>query len=136
MMSKTISAWVFGVGMMMLTMACAREMPAGPSAVSVEVPAPQPANATSDEPTITLMPDNTASPSSVTVQPGDTILVRNNSGRYVLLRSYNCSEFSTMGLQNGAARHTWPFDPGTRTCDFYAFASYTQKIFVGQVHVQ
>jgi hypothetical protein len=136
MTSKTISAWVLGVGMMVLTMACAREMPAGPSAVSAEVPAPQAANTTSGELTITLLTDNTASPSSVTVQPGDTILVRNNSGRYVLLRSPNCSEFSTMGLQNGAARHTWPFDPGTRTCDFYAYASYSQKTFVGEVHVR
>jgi hypothetical protein len=83
-------------------------MPSAPSVVSADVSGARTADVTST-PTITLLTDLTASPSPVTVQAGSTVLVTNQSGRYVLLQS-NCSEFSTMGLQAHRKRVDWSND--------------------------
>lgn len=87
-------------------------------------------------PVVTLQADLTASPSMVTVPKGSKVLMVNNSSRYVLVRSYNCTEFSTMGLQPGISRHTMAFSPAGKTCDYFVRDTNSQKIFVGQVAVQ
>jgi hypothetical protein len=125
----------FGVVLMVWTVGCSRAAPTAPMEVGGAASAAQAVDATTAESVVTLMADTTASPSQVTVPNGSTILITNASGRYVLLRSFNCSEFSSMGLQAGASRHTMPFNPGGKTCDFFAY-DYPKKIFVGQVHVQ
>lgn len=129
---------VIGAGMLAFTIGCAREMPLGPSDLSAGVSGVA-SNAliTSSYPVVTLQPDLTVDPAVVTVPVGDKVLMVNNSTRYVLVRSYNCTQFSTMGLQPGVSRHTMPFYPAGKTCDYFV-SDYPNpnKIFVGQVVVQ
>ncbi len=134
MTMKSFSLGAIAFGVMIWTGACAKETPTAPSIVSGDVSGARTADLTST-PTVTLLPDLTASPAQVTVAVGDTVLFANQSGRALLLRSYNCSEFSTMWLDPGMSRHTMPFNPAGKTCDYFAY-SYPQKIFVGRVYVQ
>lgn len=138
-----------GIGMALLTIACGGEMPLGPGqlnnerAAAVQAPtstgsstsAPTLTTASTSEVVVTLEPDGTASPSVVSLPEGNTILMVNNSSQYVLIRSYNCSQFSSMGLQPGVARHTMPFRPAGKTCTYFAYGDYPQKIFQGQVSI-
>ena len=64
-----------------------------------------------------------------------SILFNNQSSRYVLMRSFNCTEFSIVGLQAGVSRYTMPFNPAGKACDYFAY-DYPKKIFVGRVYVQ
>jgi hypothetical protein len=130
--SFSLGAIVFGVSIWIG--ACAKETPTAPSFVSDDVSGARTADVTS-EPTVTLLSDLTASPSEVAVQAGGTLLVTNQSGRAVLLRSFNCSEFYNIWLQSGSSRHTLPFNPAGKACDYFAY-DYPQKIFVGRVYVQ
>jgi len=83
-----------------------------------------------------LQADGTASPAVVTVWARQTVLMVNNSSRHVSINSYNCTQFSSMGLEPGASRHTMPFYPAGKTCDYSAYDGYPKKIFEGQVKVQ
>jgi hypothetical protein len=134
MTMKSFSLGTIAFGVMIWTGACAKETPTAPTIASGDVSGARTADVTSS-PTVTLLPDLTASPSEVTVQAGNTVLVSNQSGRTVLLRSFNCSEFSNIWLSSGASRHTFPFNPAGKTCDYFAY-DYPQKIFVGRVYVQ
>ena len=71
----------------------------------------------------------------MSVAAGYPILMVNNSSKYVLIQSSNCSQFSSMGLQPGVARHTMPFRPAGKTCTYFAYGDYPQKIFQGQVSI-
>jgi hypothetical protein len=136
-----------GIGIALLTVACGGNMPLAPSqlnderAAAVETPtstessAPAPTlmPASTSEVVVTLQPDGTASPAAVSVPVGQTILMVNQSSQYVLIRSYNCSQFSAMQLAPGAAKHTMPFTTAGKTCDYFAYGPYPQKIFQGQV---
>lgn len=132
-MTKRFSMCAVGGLMIVWTLGCAQQTPSAPTIASDDVSGARMADVTSS-PTIMLMPDLTANPAQVAVPAGVTVLVSNQSGRYVLLQS-NCSEFSTMGLQAGASRHSWPFNPAGKTCNYFAY-KYPQKIFVGSVYVQ
>ena len=145
---RTKSLGFAGIGMALLTLACGGEMPLGPDQLNnertavVQAPmssAPSPSaptltTASTSEVVVTLQPDLTASPAVVSVPAGNTILMVNNSSQYVLIRSYNCSQFSSIGLQPGASLHTMPFTPAGKTCDYFAW-DYPRKIFQGRVNV-
>ena len=75
MTMKSFSLGAIAFGVMIWTGACAKETPTAPSIVSGDVSGGRTADVTSS-PTVTLLPDLTASPSEVTVQAGDTVLVR------------------------------------------------------------
>jgi hypothetical protein len=136
-----------GIGIAVLTIACGGDMPLAPSqlnngrAAVAEAPMSSASSAAaprltiqSAEVVVTLQPDRTVSPSSVSIPEGQTVLVVNNSTQYVRIRSFNCSEFAALGLQPGVARHTYPFRPAGKTCDFFVY-DYPQKIFPGHVTV-
>jgi len=135
------------IGIAVLTIACGGPTPLAPSQLSnpgaavAQLPTSTEASAVaprlttqSTEVVVTLQPDRTVSPSAVSIPEGQTVLVVNNSTQYVRIRSYNCSEFSALGLQPGVSRHTYPFRPAGKTCDFFVY-DYPQKIFQGQVMV-
>jgi ribosomal protein L24E len=138
-----------GLGIALLTLACGGEMPLGPGQLNVErtaaapaptgtgssTPAPTMTTSSTSEVVVTLQPDGTAAPSQVSVASGYTILMVNNSSKYVLIQSSNCSQFSSMGLQPGVARHTMPFRPAGKTCTYFAYGDYPQQIFQGQVSI-
>jgi hypothetical protein len=136
-----------GIGIAVLTIACGGDMPLAPSQLNneraaVQAPtstgssasAPTLTTASTSEVVVTLQSDGTASPSVVSLPAGKTILMVNNSSQYVRIRSYNCSQFSSIGLQPGASLHTMPFTPAGKTCDYFAW-DYPRKIFQGQVNV-
>jgi len=137
-----------GIGIAVLTIACGGNTPLAPTqlnnrhAVVTETPTstvssatpPTLTTASTSEIVVTLQSDGTASPPVVSVPAGRTILMVNNTSKYVLVRSYNCSEFSSMGLQPGVARHTMPFDYPGDTCNYFVW-NYPQKTLEGQVNV-
>ena len=136
------------IGIAVLTIACGGPTPLAPSQLNngraaVEAPTSTASSASAptlttqyiSDATVTLQPDGTASPAVVSVAAGHTILMVNNSSKYVLIRSFNCSEFSSMGLQPGDEQHTMPFRPAGKTCDYFAWGNYPQKTFQGQVNV-
>ena len=133
-MTMTRKLWVsmIGVGMLTLTVGCAREMPVGPSELNGEVSGTA---LTSSEYVVTLMPDLTASPASLSVTAGYKVLFVNNSGKSVDLHSYNCSEFIYMSFSAGYSKNTRPFSPAGKTCDYFAYNASYAKILVGQVSV-
>jgi hypothetical protein len=136
------------IGIAVLTIACGGPMPLGPGqlndnrAAAAQAPmsstsstsAPKLTTASTSEVVVTLQPDYTASPAMVSLPAGETILIVNNTSQYVLIRSYDCSEFSSMGLQPGVSRHTMPFTPAGETCHYFAW-HYPRKDFQGQVNV-
>ena len=136
------------IGIAVLTIACGGPTPLAPSQLNnertavVETPmgaessAPAPTLTPSyiSDATVTLQPDGTASPAEVSVAVGHTILMVNNGSQYVLIRS-NCGEFSTMGLQPGDAHYTAPFRPAGKTCNYYAYRNYPNKIYNGSAKV-
>ena len=115
------------------TVGCARQAPTAPSEPSVSVGA-APLSDLTDTPVVTLQADLTANPAMVTVTAGNTVLFVNNSNQYVRMRSA-CTEFLTLALAPGASRHTTPFTPAGKTCDYFVW-NWPEKIFVGQVFVQ
>ena len=136
-----------GIGIAVLTVACGGDVPLSPSqlnndsAAAIETPMSAESSASaprlttqSTEVVVTLQPDGTATPPVVSVPAGNTILMVNNTSEYVFVRSNNCSQFSTMGLESGGARHTMPFRVPGRTCDYFAW-DYPQKKFEGRVNV-
>lgn len=133
-MTKSLCLIAGSVVVLGFAAACSSALPAAPTTANATAPATPLADLAST-PVVTLQPNNTASPSSVTVAAGNTVLFSNQSGHAVLLRSYNCSEFSSMGLQNGVSRHTMPFNPAGKTCDYFAFYN-AQKVDVGRVVVE
>ena len=135
-MMKRFSMSALGGLMIVWTVGCARELPSAPSVVSDDISGVRTAEAkATSAPVVTLQPDLTANPAEVTVPVGGSVLFSNQTAGYVLMRSSNCSEFSIVGLQAGVSRYTFPFYPGGKTCDYYAY-KYPQKIFVGRVYVQ
>ena len=136
-MTMTMKTWssLIGVAMLTLTLGCARQTPLAPEDLGSAISDARVELATTGGPVVTLMPDLTANPAEVTVPVGGSVLFSNQTAGYVLMRSSNCSEFSIVGLQAGVSRHTFPFYPGGRTCNYYAY-KYPQKVFVGRVYVQ
>jgi plastocyanin len=137
-----------GIVIAVLTVACGGDMPLAPGQLNNDpaatteapmssassAPAPKLTSQSTSEVVVTLQPDRTASPAVVSVAVGQTILMVNNSSQYARVRSYNCSEFSIVGLQPGDSRHTWPFEQAGRTCEYFVSA-YPNKIFQGKVNV-
>ena len=151
-MTKNFWSGVLGVALLTFSVGCSgMASPVAPSSItsvaestdglsSADVSGAAEVSTTaaiSSYPAVTLQADLTASPSSVTVAAGSKVLMVNNSTRYVRVFSSNCSEFSTLLLQPGVSKHTWPFNPAGKTCDYYAWdTNWSRKIFVGQVVVQ
>jgi hypothetical protein len=137
-----------GIVIAVLTVACGGDMPLAPgrlnndraavleTPMNTESPASPPTLTTQyiSDATITLQPDGTASPAVVSVAVDHTILMVNKSSKYVRVRSSNCGEFATMGLQPGGSSHTMPFRPAGKTCEYHVSA-YPNMIYQGQVNV-
>lgn len=137
----TKKSWfgAMGIGLLMFSLGCSESAPTAPSNLAANDVSPVGSTAsTYSDPVVTLEPDLRAYPNSVTVTAAnwEVVWFVNNTNKYWLIRSYNCSNFSTMGLQPGAKRYTEPFYLAGRTCDFYAYDGYPNKVFVGQVIVQ
>ena len=127
-----------GVGLLTLTVGCARETPLSPSQESSSVePSESAANATTSATVVTLQPNLTADPARVTVAAGSVVKFVNKSGRYAKVHSYNCTEFSMVSLPDGGWRNTQVFKPAGKTCDFFVWETdWSRKLFEGQVVVQ
>lgn len=127
------------VGMLMLNAGCSEgTAPFAPSRSAMNDSATalgSAADETSPYPVVTFEPDGTANPATVTVPLGGKVLMVNNTSQYVLVRSSYCSQFSSMGLQPGVARHTSPFYPSGKSCPYFVW-DYPQKIHQGVVNVQ
>jgi hypothetical protein len=106
-----------------------------PTSTGSSTSAPTLSTASTSEVVVTLQSDGTASPNLVSVAAGYTILMVNNSSQYVLIRSSNCSQFSSMGLQPGNEQHTMPFRVAGKTCNYYAYRNYPNEIYNGSVKV-
>ena len=137
----TKKSWfgALGVGLVTLTLGCSQSAPTAPSNLATSefgAASDSTASTAYSYPVVTLQSDGRASPARVTVPVGYKVLMVNHSSRYVLIRSHNCSQFSTMGLQPGAARHTMAFYTAGVTCDYFAWDGYPRKIYEGQVTVR
>lgn len=87
-------------------------------------------------PSVTMLPDLTVTPLRVSVKTGYRVRFVNNSGRYVQIHSYNCSEFQMVDPDPGSWVNTMTFRPAGKVCDFFAWdRNWSAKIFVGQVEV-
>jgi hypothetical protein len=122
-------------GALLSSVGCTQHSPSAPTDLVTNSTSVAEAASTSSEPTVTLRSDLTADPAVISVQAGQTVLMVNNSAQYVLVRSYNCSQFSSMGLQPGVSRHTMPFSTSGKQCDYFVW-DYPRKIFNGSVIVQ
>jgi hypothetical protein len=123
------------LAVLLINVGCARSSPTAPASSSAAIASDEGVALTSSSYTVTLWPDLTASPSSLSVVSGYQVLVANKSGRNVSLRSYNCSEFNYMALNSGYSKYTLPFRPAGKSCDYSAYDANYQKIFVGRVTV-
>jgi hypothetical protein len=125
-----------GFGALLLSVGCTQQSVTAPTDLATNFTSAAETRSTSPEPTITLQADLTADPEVISVLSGQTVLMVNNSTRYVLVRSYNCDEFSSMGLQPGVSRHTMPFYYAG-TCDYFVWdTNWSRKIFQGKVDVR
>jgi hypothetical protein len=137
-MTKTFWLGVIAFGLLTWTVGCARENPAAPSELNLSAAqGPLSELTTTSYSIVTLQADLTANPALVTVRAGDPVLMVNNSARVVRIHSYNCSEFSAIWLSPGVAKHTIPFNPTGKTCDYFAWdTNWSRKIFQGKVDVR
>jgi hypothetical protein len=139
MMTTTMKMWfgAIGVGAFVSSLGCTQRAAMAPSDLATDATMQGTAASTYQSPVVTLKSDLTADPATVSVTAGQTVLVVNNSARYVRMRSSNCTEFLSMGLQPGVSRHTMPFDPAGKTCDYFVWdTNWSRKIFVGRIVVQ
>ena len=120
----------------LINVGCAQNSPTGPASSASAVASDDGGALTSSSYTVTLQPDLTASPSSLSVASGYKVLFVNNSGRGVALHSYNCSQFTYMSLNAGYSKNTLPFSPSGKVCDYLAYDNNYQKIFQGRITVQ
>jgi len=138
-MTMTMKSWlgVIGVGLLVLSVGCTERAGIAPTELASNATVGGAAtSSTSGEPTIIFWPDQTADPAVIWVQSGQSVLMVNNSSRYVSINSYNCTQFSSMGLQAGVSRHTMPFYPAGKRCDYFVWDKYPKTIFNGTVFVQ
>jgi hypothetical protein len=125
------------LSMFVMNAGCGEHSPTAPAATASAAIASADGGAlTSSSYTVTLRPDLTASPSSLSVPSGYKVLFVNNSGRGVALHSYNCSQFTYMSLNAGYSKNTLPFSPSGKVCDYLAYDNNYQKIFEGRITVQ
>jgi hypothetical protein len=137
-MTMTRKLWLsmIGVGMLTLTIGCARQTPLAPEDVGSAVSDAQ-LELTASMPVVTLMSDLTAAPAMITVPALGAVQFVNNSARFVTIHSYNCTEFSLLRIPAGYSRRTTYFRPAGKTCDYFAWDdNWSRQIFVGQVVVQ
>ncbi len=137
-MTMTMKTWLsmIGVGMLTLTVGCARETPLAPEDAGGAISDTR-LELTTSTPVVTLLPDLTASPSQVTVAAGYRVKMVNSSGRYAVVHSYNCTEFNMVNLPNGGWINTSVFTPAGKTCDYFVWdVNWSRKLFEGQVVVQ
>jgi hypothetical protein len=120
----------------LMSVGCARNSPTAPATSSAVLPSGDGEALTSSSYTVTLQPDLTASPSSLSVTSGSKVLFVNNSGRGVALHSYNCSQFTYMSLNAGYSKNTLAFSPSGKVCDYFAYDDTYRKIFEGRITVQ
>jgi hypothetical protein len=120
----------------LINVGCAQNSPTAPASSASAVASDDGGALTSSSYTVTLQPDMTASPSSLSVASGYKVLFVNNSGRGVALHSYNCSQFTYMSLNAGYSKNTLPFSPSGKVCDYLAYDNNYQKIFQGRITVQ
>jgi hypothetical protein len=136
----TMKSWsgVIALGMLTMSIGCARDTPLAPSEVNDAVAGTHASElTTTSTPVVTLNSDLTASPSSVTVSAGYRVLMVNESSRIVRMHSYDCSEFRVIYLDPGQSRYTLAFSPAGKTCNYLAWdTGWSRKIFEGQVTVQ
>ncbi|PYR94141.1 MAG: hypothetical protein DMF84_06200 [Acidobacteria bacterium] len=134
-MTKTFWLGVIAFGLLTWTVGCARDNPAAPSDLNLSAAqGPLSELTTTSYPIVTLQPDLTADPPLVTVRAGDPVLMINNSAQFVRIRSSNCSEFSAVWLNPGASKHTWPFSPAGKKCDYFVW-NWPDRVFEGQIAV-
>src|SRR3954463_436964 len=100
MTMKSLLALI-GVGVLTLSAACARDMPVGPDQLTSEVSGTA---LTSPDYVVTLRPDLTASPASLSLTAGYQVLFVNSSGQPVKVHSYDCTEFTYMSLNVGYSK--------------------------------
>lgn len=126
-----------GLAALLVNAGCAQSSPTAPASLGSAASVSEDGAAlTSSSYVVTLMPDLTASPSSLSVASGYKVLFVNQSGRSVVVHSYNCSEFTYMSVYAGERKNSLPFNPAGKTCDYFAYNASYQKIFVGQVAVK
>jgi len=139
-MTMTMKSWlgVIGVGMLVLSVGCTERAGIAPTELASNTAVGGAATSTTYEsPVVTLQPDLTADPATVSLEAGYTVLFVNNSAQTVKLHSYNCTETGNINLSPGYSRHTLPFNPAGKTCDYFAWdTGWSRKIFVGQIKVQ
>jgi hypothetical protein len=124
------------LGVLLMAGGCGRNSPTAPAtSEAAALSGDDGGSLTSSAYSVTLNPNNSATPSSLAVASGYKVLFVNNSGRPVALHSYNCSEFSYMSLNAGYSKNTLPFNPAGKTCDYTAYDTNYQKIFVGRITV-
>jgi len=125
------------LSVLLMTAGCGQHSPTAPSATaSAAIASADGESLTSSSYTVTLRPDLTASPSSLSVPSGYRVLFVNNSGRGVALHSYNCSQFTYMSLNAGYSKNTLAFSPSGKVCDYFAYDNNYQRIFEGRITVQ
>src|SRR2546428_12501652 len=102
-MTMTMKSWlgVIGVGLMVLSVGCTERAGIAPTELSSNATVGPATSSTYEPPVLTLQADLTADPATISVEAGYTVLVVNNSTRYVRMRSSNCSEFLSVGLEPG-----------------------------------
>ena len=137
---KKTGLGVVALGMLMVSIACGRETPNAPTAIGDNSSAIT-SGATMETmgigATVTLQPDLTAYPANVTVREWEAVKFVNQSGRFVTIRSYNCTEFNLLRIPDAYSLDTSFFRPAGKTCDYFAWdVNWSRKIFVGQVLVQ
>ena len=137
----TKKSWfeAIGIGLVTFTLGCSEGVFTAPSSlgIDVNVSGSEVIASTSDSASVSLLPDKTASPSTVEVTAGARVWFTNRSGDHVRLHSYNCSEFNMMGLYDGTSKNTLPFSPAGKTCDYFAWEeNWSRKIFQGRVVVK
>jgi hypothetical protein len=130
---------VIGVGLLVLSVGCTERAGIAPTELASNTTVGGAETASADsEPTVTLRADLTADPASITVPAWDTVLFVNNSGRFVTIHSYNCSEFSLLRIPDTYSRRSDYFRPAGKKCNYFVWDdnNYSRQILVGEVIVQ
>lgn len=137
-MTKQCWFGAVGIGVLAFHLGCSHDVPTAPSRVVGSNFSVSTVVASTIAPgSVTFQPDQTANPASITVPADSKLLMINRSGQYVRLHSSNCSEFRSIGLFNGESKHTLPFTPAGKTCNYFAFTdNRTRRIFQGEVVVR
>jgi hypothetical protein len=138
-MTMTMKSWlgVIGVGLLVLSVGCTERGFIAPTDLASNATEGAATSSTTTSAVVTLQPDKTANPSTVTVPEWTKVMFVNQSGADVTIQSYNCTEFSLLRIPDGYYRRTTYFTPAGKRCDYFASdGNGSRQIFVGAVFVQ